>query len=122
MILEIDTRSPVPPYEQLREQIAALIGAGALAPGMKLPTIRQLAGDLGLATGTVARAYRELDAAGVVASRGRHGTTVIHAGSAPPGGVLDAARRYATDVKQLGAHLDDALAAVRAAYAMEPER
>lgn len=122
MILEIDTRSPVPPYEQVREQVAALIEAGVLPPGTKLPTIRQLAGDLGLATGTVARAYRELEAAGTVNSHGRRGTTVADsAASSPRSGVLDAARRYAADARELGAHLDDAIAAVRAAYAMEIE-
>lgn len=122
MILEIDTRSPVPPYEQLREQVAALIGAGALPPGTKLPTIRQLAGDLGLATGTVARAYRELEAAGTVVSHGRRGTTVADVAASPSrSGVLDAARRYVADARELGAHLDDAIAAVRAAYAMETE-
>ena len=61
MILEVDPRSAVPPYEQLREQVTALVLAGALTPGDRLPSIRQLANDLGLAGGTVARAYRELE-------------------------------------------------------------
>lgn len=76
MILEIEASSPVPPYEQIRAQIASLAAAGQLPVGAKLPTIRQLAGDLGLAPGTVARAYRELESAGVVTSRVRHGTTI----------------------------------------------
>ncbi|MEO6091234.1 MAG: GntR family transcriptional regulator [Umezawaea sp.] len=65
-----------PPYEQLRRQFAALIGSGALAPGERLPPLRQLAGDLGLAVGTVARAYRELEAAGLIRSRHGGGTRV----------------------------------------------
>jgi GntR family transcriptional regulator len=76
MILEIDASGPVPPYEQIRAQIARLAESGALPVGSRLPTIRQLARDLGLAPGTVPRAYRELEATGVVASRVRHGTTI----------------------------------------------
>ncbi|MGQ0678332.1 MAG: GntR family transcriptional regulator [Actinomycetota bacterium] len=61
MILEVDPRSATPPYEQLRQQVTALVRAGALAEGAGLPAIRQLANDLGLAGGTVARAYRAYD-------------------------------------------------------------
>ena len=57
-------------------------------PGTRLPSIRQLAGDLGLAGGTVARAYRELEQEGVVATRGRHGTVVAE----PVGGPARGAR------------------------------
>ena len=66
LIVEVDAQSPVPPYEQLRAQIATLAASGVLRGGDRLPTIRQLAGDLGLAAGTVARAYTELEAAGVL--------------------------------------------------------
>ena len=76
MILEVDSRSPVPPYEQLRQHVTALVLGGGLAPGDRLPSIRQLANDLGLAGGTVARAYRELESDGVVTTHGRHGTVV----------------------------------------------
>jgi DNA-binding transcriptional regulator YhcF (GntR family) len=80
MILRVDTASAVPPYEQIRGQIATMIGTGVLPVGRRLPTIRQLAADLGLAGGTIARAYRELEQAGLIRSRGRHGTFVL----APP--------------------------------------
>lgn len=76
MIVEVDTASAVPPYEQIRAQISELAQSGQLAVGQRLPTIRQLAGDLGLAPGTVARAYHELELAGIVTSRVRHGTTI----------------------------------------------
>jgi DNA-binding transcriptional regulator YhcF (GntR family) len=111
VIVHIDASSPVPPYEQLRAQIATLVGSGVLKPGDQLPTIRQLAGDLGLAAGTVARAYSELDAAGVLDSRGRRGTFVTSPGVGPVR--LSAAERsrrlaaaadaFATAVRQLGA-------------------
>ena len=80
--LVVDTADPTPPYEQLRRQLVALLGAGALAPGDRLPPVRQLAADLGLATGTVARTYRELEQAGLVVSRAGRGTAVAQ-GVAP---------------------------------------
>ncbi|HEX7202856.1 MAG TPA: GntR family transcriptional regulator [Arthrobacter sp.] len=72
----IDLRSATPPYEQIRSQISSLVAIGDLAPGSRLPTVRSLAADLGVAVGTVARAYKELEAAGVVESRRRGGTIV----------------------------------------------
>lgn len=74
--LRIDPTAAVPPFEQLRSQLARLATKGDLAPGAKLPTVRQLALDLGLAANTVARAYRELEADGVLVTEGRRGTFV----------------------------------------------
>ena len=119
VILEIDPRSPVPPYEQLRQQVIALVLGGVLTPGARLPAIRHLANDLGLAGGTVARAYRELESEGVVSTHGRHGTIVAgppHA-PGPPAELLTAARQYAARASSAGATLDDALTAVRVAFA-----
>ena len=70
----------MPPYEQVRTQVATMAATGVLPVGSRLPTIRQLAKDLGTASGTVARAYRELESDGVITTRGRHGSFV----SAPP--------------------------------------
>lgn len=119
MIVEVDPASPVPPYEQVRQGVTALVLGGALQPGARLPSIRQLADDLGLAGGTVARAYRELETDGIVTTRGRHGTVVAGAQdhAAPPAELLSAARRYADEASGAGASLDDALAAVRIAFA-----
>jgi DNA-binding transcriptional regulator YhcF (GntR family) len=121
VILAVDDGSPVPPYEQLRQQVTALVLAGRLSPGDRLPPIRQLAGDLGLAGGTVARAYRELEADGVVKTRGRHGTTVAGPPErdAPAPELLSAARSFAADAGRAGATLEDALTAVRIAFAGE---
>ena len=74
--LAIDSDSTTPPFEQVRTQIATAVAAGQLDAGTKLPTVRQLAADLGLATNTVARAYRELEADAVIATHGRRGTFV----------------------------------------------
>mgnify|MGYP002724398285 CR=1 FL=1 len=72
----VDMASAVPPFEQVRSQIAALITSGTLTSGQRLPTVRDLAADLGIAVGTVARAYRELERLGLVTSRRRLGTVV----------------------------------------------
>ena len=74
--IEVDASSTVPPYEQVRTQVAHQVAIGALPAGTRLPTVRQLAADLGLAANTVARAYRELEADGVIATHGRRGTFV----------------------------------------------
>ena len=75
-LIRLDPNSSTPPYEQLRTQIAAMTVTGELTPGQKLPTVRQLAIDLGLATNTVARSYRELEADGIITTQGRRGTFV----------------------------------------------
>lgn len=76
MIIRIDDDSPIPPYRQLVDQMLALTAGGVLPVGQRLPPVRQLAADLGLANGTVARAYRLLEEAGVLETRGRQGTFV----------------------------------------------
>jgi DNA-binding transcriptional regulator YhcF (GntR family) len=121
VILEIDQDAAIPPYEQLRQQITALVLGGGLATGDRLPSIRQLANDLGLAGGTVARAYRELESDGVVATRGRHGTVIQGPPRrpAPPPDLIAAARSYAGEASRTGASLEDALTAVRVAFAAE---
>ncbi len=114
MLIELDPASDEPPYEQIRIQIHALIATGELEPGARLPSIRQLAGDLGVATGTVARAYRELESDAVVRSRGARGTAVIHE---PKGAeLLSAAQDLASVASRSHFNIDDALLAVRIAF------
>ena len=108
--ITVDLRSAIPPYEQIRSQISSLIALGALAPGTRLPTVRSLAADLGIATGTVARAYKELEAAGLVDSRRRGGTVV----TAPAGGT-PGARGSVPVPAAVQAAVDQYIAAGRAA-------
>ena len=75
--ISVDVGSPTPPYEQIRLQISALIAAGGLTAGTRLPAVRSLAADLGLAAGTVARAYKELEQSGLIETRRRNGTVVV---------------------------------------------
>jgi DNA-binding transcriptional regulator YhcF (GntR family) len=106
-----DPRSPVPPYEQVRAQLARQVQAGELVPGVRLPPVRRLAGDLGLAVNTVARAYRELERDGLVTTRGRNGTVV--AAGLDESVALDAAADYAARVRGLGLTTERALELVR---------
>jgi DNA-binding transcriptional regulator YhcF (GntR family) len=121
--LRVDLSSPVPPYEQLRAQIAGLIATGGLHQDDRLPSVRQLAADLGLAGGTIARAYRELERAGLVEGRGRHGTVVrpdATLGAAQRGHQQElavAAEKLASTARNLGLGDDAALAALRTALA-----
>ena len=85
--LTVDPNDPTPPYEQLRSQLADLIRAGRLSPGDRLPPLRQIAGDLGVAVGTAARAYRELEREGLLTSR-RGGGTRVAATDRSPGNRL----------------------------------
>jgi len=101
-VITIDATSPVPPYEQLRVQLAGQISQRVLPVGARLPTVRALATDLGLAVNTVARAYRELEAAGLIETRGRAGSFVAAAGERSRERALHAAEEYAATVAALG--------------------
>jgi len=109
--LRVATTDPTPPYEQLRRQLAHLIATGVLSPGERLPPLRQLAADLGLAVGTVARTYRELEAADLVVSRRGGGTKVradLPPALDPERAVQQLAESYLREARLLGAD-DDAI-------------
>ncbi|MFD5660959.1 GntR family transcriptional regulator [Streptomyces hirsutus] len=120
MTLKIHIDDSAPPYEQVRAQISEQARSGVLPVGHRLPTVRGLAQTLGLAANTVAKAYRALEADGVIETRGRNGTFVAAAGSAAEREVAAAAQTYAERARRLG--LDEAAAlaaardALRAAY------
>ena len=119
-VLHVRTDDPTPPYEQLRRQLADLIRSGVLAPGDRLPPLRQLAADLGLAVGTVGRAYRELEAAGLVRARRGGGTRVLPTaavGADATTGLQRAAAEFVQHARLLGAPSGDIRAAVDEALA-----
>ncbi|GAA4546173.1 GntR family transcriptional regulator [Streptomyces violaceochromogenes] len=111
--LKIDIDDSAPPYEQVRARISEQARSGALPVGYRLPTVRGLAESLGLAANTVAKAYRALEADGVIETRGRNGTFVAAAGSAADRELASAAQAYAERARRLGLGEDVALAAVR---------
>ncbi|MDU0327646.1 GntR family transcriptional regulator [Microbacterium sp. KSW2-21] len=114
MKLSLDASSSVPPFEQVRGRIIAQIDDGTLVAGTRLPPVRTLAGELDLAANTVARAYKELEEAGYVETRGRAGTFVKGADAAAARGAA-AARTFAETARRLGLSSAEAIDLVRAA-------
>ncbi|MGW5717022.1 GntR family transcriptional regulator [Amycolatopsis sp. NPDC003865] len=118
MKIVVDTENGLAPWRQVHDQVVHAVKTGSLAEGTRLPPIRQLARDLGLASGTVARAYRELEAAGWVTTARARGTVVTlpEGRPVPAELLLAAAATYATQARELGADLDTAVNALRAAW------
>ena len=81
MNLQIDSKSGVPFYRQIIEQIKFAVARGQLGPGDRLPTVRQLAVDLAVNPNTVIRAYRQLETEGTLETQQGSGTYV---GLRPP--------------------------------------
>ncbi len=115
LLWKLDGLSEVPPFEQLRVQVIQFITSGSLVAGTRLPTVRRLATDLGVAPNTVARAYRELEAAEFIETRGRAGSFVKAKPGTAEHEALSAARSYVQRVQELGISPDDAVAFVAAA-------
>ncbi|MCC2031905.1 GntR family transcriptional regulator [Microbacterium allomyrinae] len=111
----VDPSSPLPPFEQVRAGLVDAVSSGALTAGERLPTVRRLAEDLGVAAGTVARAYRELEASGIIETRGRNGTFVSTHGDPAHQQAQRAAIAYAEQIRALRLDTDEALALVAAA-------
>jgi DNA-binding transcriptional regulator YhcF (GntR family) len=114
--INLDPAASDPPFEQVRSQLAAQISDERLPAGTRLPPVRKLAADLGLAANTVARVYKELEAAGLVETHGRGGTTVSSAGDPARERVRVAAQEYAALVTSLGMSAEQGLAHIGAAF------
>lgn len=112
----LDPASGEAPFEQLRTQIARRAASGDLPAGTRLPTVRALAAELGVAAGTVARAYRELEADGVVVTEGRRGTSVAAGAAASGPAAGAAAAAYVGSARRLGLSLAEATRLVEQAW------
>ncbi|MBP2457300.1 DNA-binding transcriptional regulator YhcF (GntR family) [Clavibacter michiganensis] len=112
----IDPGSATPPYEQLRAEVARRASDGELPVGARLPTVRALAEQAGVAVNTVARAYKELEADGVIETRGRAGSFVAPQDDVPQA-LRAAAVAYAQLAGRLGVDDDEARRVVDAALA-----
>jgi DNA-binding transcriptional regulator YhcF (GntR family) len=106
--ISVDSRASRPLFDQLRNQMIDGVRSGRLTAGARLPTVRELARELGLAVNTVARAYREMEAAGIVETRGRFGTFVARVDPADAA-MAAAARSFAEAARALGVGKSDAL-------------
>lgn len=104
------------PSDQIADQLRGLIASGRLLSGERLPSVRQLASDLRIAPGTVAKAYRRLEAEGFVVSRTGSGTRVAPGRNSTPRTVLEHARNLAEASAREGVDFDDAVRALRAMW------
>ena len=119
-VLRLDPAAEVPPYEQLRRQLITQIQSGQLSEETRLPAVRRLAADLGVAPGTVARAYKELETEGYLETRGRHGTIVApHTQGEHGAKVQELTAQYVQQMQQLGLTPNDIIAAVHRALPAE---
>jgi len=118
-MVTIDPDGDTPPYEQLRIQLARLVADQELEPGAKLPTVRKLAADLGLAPNTVARTYRELEADGLITTQGRRGSFVrsetLDGGRASVE-AREAARSFVSRARSIGLSLAETTRLVEEAW------
>jgi GntR family transcriptional regulator len=118
MHIQIFPEDPAPIYLQIVHQVKHLVAAGRLAPGEELPPIRVLAERLLVNPNTVARAYRELELAGVVSKRRTTGTYISEAGAALArderrGLLAPRADALLAEARQLDLPLDEVLDLVR---------
>lgn len=114
-MIKIDQASKTAPYRQIYDQLAAQIHSGELLAGQKLPSIRQLASELQMSPRTVARAYKELDTAGLVKSESRLGTRVVGSHAANSKTAATAAT-FVSAARQAGLDLEEATAMVSALW------
>lgn len=114
MSFTVDPGATTPVFQQICDQVVGSVREGSLAPGTRLPTVRQLAADLGVATNTVAKAYRQLESEKHVETRGRHGTFVL----VPPGSTVGeqtraAAAAFVVEARRSGLTVDEAIGLLR---------
>ncbi|MET9417888.1 GntR family transcriptional regulator [Streptomyces klenkii] len=113
--ITVDPDAAEPPFEQIRARIAGLARSGELPVGYKLPTVRGFAEELGLAANTVAKAYRALEADGVIETRGRHGSFIAAPGDTAAREAASAAAAFAQRAHRLGLDREAARAAAEEA-------
>ena len=97
MLITIKPDSDIPIYLQLREQIISGIASGQLNPGDHLPSVRQMAGDLGINMHTVNKAYAFLQADGYVRVLGRRGVVIAD----PPVPSLETIKETEIELKRI---------------------
>jgi DNA-binding transcriptional regulator YhcF (GntR family) len=113
--VRVDQHAAKPLFDQLRTQIIDGIRDGRISPGTRLPTVRELAGQMSLAVNTVARAYRELESAGILETRGRFGTFVARVDPADAS-MATAAHTFVSTARALGVDKAAALNYIEAAF------
>lgn len=107
------------PSREIYLQLRGLIVSGMLAANERLPTVRQTAADLGVAPGTVAKAYKLLEQEGLVVSRTAAGTRVAESAAVLPHGVLKRIRELTDEALRAGTGLDDVMSVLRAQWSAQ---
>jgi GntR family transcriptional regulator len=112
--LNLDLKSGVPFYRQVIDQVKSAIATGALEPGDRLPTVRQLAVELSINPNTVSRAYTELELTGLVETQMGSGTFVgqrkVHRNDLERRRLLDQlCQEFLSKASTHGFNLDDIL-------------
>jgi DNA-binding transcriptional regulator YhcF (GntR family) len=104
------------PARQIHDQISGLITTGQLGRGERLPSVRQLASDLGVAPGTVAKVYRSLETDGLLVSRTGSGTRVSDHAAPVSSAVAQAARRLSGTARREGLSLEQTIQVLRTTW------
>lgn len=123
-MLSINYKDPRPIYEQVRDALRQLILSGAIAPGEKLPSVRELAASLAINPNTIQRSYRELERLGLihaVPGKGAFAATDDTAAQRRTQELTDTLTAAVQELKLLGVSREDVLAAADAAYGMEEQ-
>jgi len=107
------------PTQDIYRQLRGLIVSGQLGANERLPTVRQTATDLGVAAGTVAKAYKMLEQDGLVVSRTAAGTRVAESSGLLPASVLKHIRELVAEAAATGAGQDDVIDVLRAVWRAE---
>ena len=119
--LKVDPQDAVPIWRQIEDGIHRLVAAGSLSPGTAVPSVRELAQDLGVNPATVSKAYQRLTDAGLLEVRRGEGTFVSDSPKSVPRGersrrLKDGARRYAGLALTVGASEADAVDELKTAW------
>jgi GntR family transcriptional regulator len=93
IVFRIDSRSAIPPYLQIVQQVKHALRLGMIEPGDQLPTIKQVVADVAINPNTVLKAYRDLEREGLVQGRAGVGTFVLKRPDGPPPPLLAQLRR-----------------------------
>lgn len=123
-MLSINYKDPRPIYEQVRDALRQLILSGAIAPGEKLPSVRELAASLAINPNTIQRSYRELENLGLintVAGKGAFAATDGTAALRRKDELMDTLSDTLRELRLLGVPESELQGTVSAAYRKEDE-
>jgi len=104
------------PTMDIYRQLRGLIVSGQLGANERLPTVRQTASDLGVAAGTVAKAYKMLEHEGLVVTRTAAGTRVAESAAVLPASVMRRIRELVVEASASGADPDDVVNVLRVVW------